>query len=46
MLTPQCIAEKVALTSRFMKCKMEEYGTLKLEIGALKAELETDVGGL
>ncbi len=38
LLTPQGIAEKVALTSRFLKRKMEEYDALKLEIEALKAE--------
>jgi cell shape-determining protein MreC len=38
LLTPQGIAEKVALTSRFLKRKMEEYEALKAEIEALKAE--------
>ena len=40
LLTPQGIAEKVALTSRFLKRKMEEYDALKVEIEALKAELD------
>ena len=39
LLTPQGIAEKVALTSRFLKRKMEEYDALKVEIDALKAEV-------
>ena len=39
LLTPQGIAEKVALTSRFLKRKMEEYEALRLEIEALKAEV-------
>ena len=39
LLTPQGIAEKVALTSRFLKRKMEEYDALKVEIEALKAEV-------
>jgi hypothetical protein len=39
LLTPQGIAEKLALTSRFLKRKMEEYDALKLEIEALKAEV-------
>ena len=39
LLTPQGIAEKVALTSRFLKRKMEEYDALKVEIEALKSEL-------
>jgi EPS-associated MarR family transcriptional regulator len=38
LLTPQGIAEKVALTSRFLKRKMEEYVALKVEIEALKLE--------
>jgi len=40
LLTPQGIAEKVALTSHFLKRKMEEYEALKLEIEALKIESE------
>ena len=39
LLTPQGIAEKGALTSRFLKRKMEEYDALKLEIEALKQEM-------
>jgi EPS-associated MarR family transcriptional regulator len=39
LLTPQGIAEKVALTSRFLKRKMEEYEALKGEIEALKTEV-------
>jgi hypothetical protein len=39
LLTPQGTAEKVALTSRFLKRKMEEYDALKVEIEALKAEV-------
>jgi EPS-associated MarR family transcriptional regulator len=42
LLTPQGIAEKVALTSRFLKRKMEEYDALKVEIEALKAEVGED----
>jgi EPS-associated MarR family transcriptional regulator len=44
LLTPQGIAEKVALTSRFLKRKMEEYDALKVEIEALKAEVSEDPG--
>jgi EPS-associated MarR family transcriptional regulator len=40
LLTPQGIAEKMALTSRFLKRKMEEYDALKLEIEALRSEVE------
>lgn len=40
LLTPQGLAEKLALTSRFLTHKMEEYAALKVEIEALKAETE------
>ena len=40
LLTPMGIAEKVALTNRFLKRKMEEYEALKLEIEALKHEFD------
>ena len=40
LLTPQGIAEKVALTSRFLRRKMEEYEALKEEIKALKSEVD------
>jgi EPS-associated MarR family transcriptional regulator len=40
LLTPLGIAEKVMLTRRFLKRKMDEYEALKLEIEALKAESE------
>ena len=42
LLTPRGIAEKVALTSWFLKRQMEEYDALKLEIEALKAEVGED----
>ena len=42
LLTPQGIAEKLALTSRFLKRKMEEHDALKLEIEALKSEVGED----
>jgi EPS-associated MarR family transcriptional regulator len=38
LLTPQGIAEKVALTGHFLKRKMEEYEALKVEIEVLKLE--------
>jgi len=44
LLTPQGIAERVALTSRFLKRKMEEYDALKVEIEALKAEVGEEQG--
>ena len=40
LLTPMGTAEKVALTSRFLGRKMEEYEALKLEIEALKSEVD------
>jgi EPS-associated MarR family transcriptional regulator len=42
LLTPQGVAEKVALTTRFLERKMEEYEALKLEIDALRAEVGCD----
>ena len=41
LLTPVGITEKVALTTRFLSRKMEEYEALKLEIEALKSEVNT-----
>jgi EPS-associated MarR family transcriptional regulator len=40
LLTPQGIAEKLILTNRFLKCKMAEYEVLKIEIEALKSEVD------
>ena len=39
LLTPMGIAEKVALTTRFLSRKMEEYEALKIEIEVLKSEV-------
>jgi EPS-associated MarR family transcriptional regulator len=44
LLTPSGIAEKAALTSVFLKRKMEEYEALKIEIATLKSEIETKNG--
>ncbi|WP_233252097.1 MarR family EPS-associated transcriptional regulator [Limnohabitans sp. 2KL-17] len=41
LLTPMGIAEKLALTSRFLSRKMQEYEALKLEIQALQSEVDT-----
>jgi EPS-associated MarR family transcriptional regulator len=47
LLTPLGVAEKVALTSRFLKRKMEEYDALKVEIEALKVEVgEEEANGI
>lgn len=40
VLTPRGMSEIAALTSRFLKRKMEEYEALKLEIEALKGECQ------
>jgi EPS-associated MarR family transcriptional regulator len=40
VLTPTGMAEKAAITQRFLKRKMEEYEALKAEIQALKSEAE------
>lgn len=40
VLTPTGLAEKAALTGRFLKRKMAEYEALKAEIDALKAETD------
>ena len=38
ILTPSGMAEKVSLTGRFLKRKMQEYEALKMEIDELKSE--------
>ncbi len=42
LLTPQGIAEKAALTRRFLNHKIEEYAALKVEIEELKMEVGHD----
>ncbi len=42
ILTPTGMAEKAALTSRFLKRKMAEYEALKAEIDALQNETQTE----
>ena len=44
LLKPSGIAEKAALTSVFLKRKMEEYEALKLEIALLKSEIKAQDG--
>jgi len=39
MLTPSGMAEKAAITQRFLQRKMEEYESLKAEIDALRQDL-------
>ena len=39
LLTPKGIAEKTALTGRFLARKMREYEALKAEIEAVRAEM-------
>lgn len=43
ILTPRGIAEKAAITKRFLERKIEEYDALKAEIEALRDELGDDV---
>lgn len=40
ILTPSGMAEKAALTSRFLKRKLEEYEALTAEIQSLKTEAQ------
>ena len=42
ILTPKGIAEKTALTHRFLARKLEEYKALRVEIDALSSEIEGD----
>ena len=42
VLTPTGLAEKAALTGRFLKRKMAEYEALRAEIEALQAEAGND----
>ena len=39
VLTPTGISQKVAMTSRFLRRKMQEYESLRSEIETLRAEL-------
>jgi EPS-associated MarR family transcriptional regulator len=41
VLTPQGIAEKALLTTRFLKRKMAEYDAMKLEIDTLMSEMNS-----
>lgn len=40
VLTPTGLAEKAAITHRFLQRKMDEYEALKAEIAVLKSEVE------
>jgi hypothetical protein len=40
LLTPIGISEKVALTTQFLRRKMEEYEALKAKIEYLKSEVK------
>ncbi len=42
LLTPKGVAEKAALTGRFLARKMREYEALKAEIESLQAEMQSD----
>ncbi len=43
ILTPKGIAEKAAITKRFLERKSQEYDSLKAEIEALRDELGDDL---
>jgi EPS-associated MarR family transcriptional regulator len=44
LLTPSGIAENAAMTSSFLKRKMDEYEALKVEIETLKSEIDIKNG--
>ena len=44
VLTPTGMAEKAAITQRFLQRKMDEYEALKAEIEALRSEVEKPGG--
>jgi len=44
VLTPTGMAEKAAITHRFLQRKMDEYEALKAEIEALRSEVEKSGG--
>ena len=41
ILTPKGISEKAALTTNFLKRKLSEYESLKLEIASLQSEMQS-----
>jgi EPS-associated MarR family transcriptional regulator len=43
ILTPAGMAQKMAMTGRFLRRKMQEYEALKSEIEVLKAQLEDEI---
>lgn len=43
VLTPSGMAEKAAITHRFLQHKMHEYEALKAEIDTLRAEIELPI---
>lgn len=43
ILTPKGIAEKTAITKRFLARKLEEYESLKAEIESLRDEMNDDI---
>lgn len=44
VLTPTGLAEKAAITHRFLQRKMDEHETIKSEIEALRSEVEKSGG--
>ena len=43
LLTPAGMAQKTAMTMRFLERKMAEYDRLRVEIESLQREIEADV---
>jgi len=44
ILTPRGIAERAALAGNFLRRKLEEYDALRLEIEALRSDLDKESG--
>ncbi|HEY7772618.1 MAG TPA: MarR family EPS-associated transcriptional regulator [Marinagarivorans sp.] len=44
LLTPKGVAEKAALTTRFLEYKQKQYDSLKQEIEELKLEVKAEAG--
>ena len=45
VLTPKGVAEKVKVTSAFLRCKLDEYEQLRKEIARLRSEVRAAGGG-
>jgi EPS-associated MarR family transcriptional regulator len=43
LLTPTGFTQKVAMTSLFIKCKMQEFEALRAELNSLRKEHESEI---